>query len=126
MVDAPAPAKNIGGILSHEAAQLNKLLKESPGADEVYAFGSRTKGTWTPKSDLDIAVFGDINQRSPKTLKAVKRAQEYARGIEIGTGKGHRPLDINVFESRAEMRKSFMGNPDFNRRLGVPRLHLLE
>ena len=86
----------IGGITPQQATKLRSLLKKIPGAKKVMAYGSRTEGTWTSKSDLDIVVFGKINEQSPATLRAVRKAQDYAQEIGIGMGKtGRRPLDIH-------------------------------
>jgi RHS repeat-associated protein len=120
------PSKNIGGVSAEQAAELQRLLKRIPGVEDVYVFGSRTKGTWTPKSDLDIAAFGNVDPLSPKALEAAKQAQAYAEKIGIGTGKGHRPLDINFWSSEADMRASFKGGPTFDPKKGVPKLHKIE
>lgn len=72
---AARQAKNIGGITAAQAARLRELLTKIPGVEEVYVFGSRTKGTWTAQSDLDVAAFGNVNHSSNASVKATREAQ---------------------------------------------------
>jgi RHS repeat-associated protein len=116
---------NIGGITPEQAAILHEKLIRIPGARQVRAFGSRTKGTFTSESDLDIAIFGRIDEADPAAIAAVREAQAYARAIGIRNGKGYRPLDVNIYRNPAEMRAAFRANPDFDPSLGVPQLKQL-
>jgi RHS repeat-associated protein len=118
----PAAARNIGGITAVQAARLRELLEKIPGAVEIRAFGSRTTGAFTNASDLDIAVFGNVDKANPNTLRAVQEAQQYAESIGIGMGKGYRSLDINVYRSVEEMRQAFRNNPLFDAARGLPKL----
>ena len=113
---------NIGGISANQAATLEQKLLRIPGVKKVRAFGSRTKGTYTVKSDLDIAAFGRVNKADSATVQAMREAQAYAKKIGIGTGKGYRPLDFNVFHDAAEMAEAFRANPNFDPVLGIPKL----
>jgi RHS repeat-associated protein len=116
-------AENIGGITVAQAARLQELLSAIPGVKKVYAFGSRTKRTWTTESDLDIALIGQVNVHNPQVIRAVREAQDYAKSIGIGFGKpgGHRSLDIHVHDSLEEMAKSFKNSPNFDPAKGVPK-----
>jgi RHS repeat-associated protein len=119
---ANAPAQNIGGITAREAERLRELLQRIPGVKNVRAFGSRTKGTQTAKSDLDIALIGGVNPHNPTTQIAVREAQKYAESIGIGFGKeGRTSLDIHVFRSLREMKESFRNSPNFDPSQGVPK-----
>src|SRR5262249_46926364 len=120
------PARNIGGITAEQAAILEQKLMKIPGVRQVWAFGSRTKGTFTAKSDLDIAAFGEINKSDPATIEAMRDAQAYAARIGIGNGKGYRPLDFNSYGNASEMKKAFQANPNFDPALGVPKLKKLK
>lgn len=113
-------AKNIGGITAEQAAKLRELLESIPGVQKVGAFGSRTKGTHTANSDLDIALFGEVNRFNPNTLRIIGEVQKYAESIGIGTGKGHSPLDINVWKSIRKMKQTFRNSPNFDPSKGVP------
>jgi RHS repeat-associated protein len=119
-------AKNIGGITAAQAAKLRELLESIPGVQKVGAFGSRTKGTYTAISDLDIALFGEINRYNPNTLRIIREVQKYAESIGIGTGKGHTPLDINVWKSIKEMKQAFRNSPNFDPSKGVPTVMRIE
>ena len=54
-----------------------RLLAQSNGLDKVILFGSRSKGTFYPKSDIDLAVSGgncdnfalDIEEEIPTLLR---------------------------------------------------------
>lgn len=43
-----------------EAAMLRSVFRGYPQVSEVRLFGSRAKGTHTPRSDVDVAVFGNV------------------------------------------------------------------
>jgi predicted nucleotidyltransferase len=109
---AGAVAQNVAGITAEQAAKLRGILARIPGVEDVLAFGSRTKGTHTAESDLDIALIGEVNRYDPKTQALVREAQEYAKSIGVGLGKeGRAPLDIHSWPSVKEMIKAFRDNP---------------
>jgi len=113
-------ALNIAGISIEEAVAIESRLMEIPGVKRVRAFGSRTKGTSTAQSDLDIALFGEIDRSDPATLRIISEVQRRASQGGIGSGKGLRPLDISVFDSLFDMWRGFTGNPAFDPRQGLP------
>ncbi len=115
-------SRNVTGLTAQQAAQLEQKLLSIPGASKVRAFGSRTKGTSTAASDLDISLIGNIDRTNPATISIVKEAQAFARQAGIGTGKGLRPLDITTAPSTRAFNQSFRANPNFDPKLGVPRL----
>ncbi|HVA44858.1 MAG TPA: nucleotidyltransferase domain-containing protein [Pirellulales bacterium] len=115
-------SRYVAGITAEQAALLRQKLLSIPGAEDVRAFGSRTKGTSTANSDLDIIIIGDVNTLSPNTIPAVRGAQQYALRIGIGTGDGLRPLDIHIYSSYAEFRAAWIASPNFDPALGVPNL----
>ena len=43
-----------------EASMLRSVFRGYPQVSEVRLFGSRAKGTHTPRSDVDLAVFGNV------------------------------------------------------------------
>jgi predicted nucleotidyltransferase len=114
------PALNIAGISTEDAVAIESRLMEIPGAKSVRVFGSRTMGTSSARSDLDVALFGDIDLTTSRAQQAIREAQAIARRVGIGTGKGYRPLDVNVFASIPDMWQRFVMNPGFDPRVGLP------
>ena len=97
-------AVNIGGITAKQAGTLRALLLKIPGVEDVGAFGSRTVGNFSKESDLDIAIFGQINKSDPATIGAVRQAQEYAESIGIGLGKEGRAPFCRTYSSGVSLR----------------------
>ncbi|MDR1726625.1 MAG: nucleotidyltransferase domain-containing protein [Acidobacteriota bacterium] len=50
---------NIGISKDHKGRIIDTLIKH--GVSRAVVFGSRAKGDWHENSDIDIAVFGDVN-----------------------------------------------------------------
>ena len=116
------PAKNVAGMNSSQAQELEGILSKTPGVKQVRVFGSRTKGTSGPNSDLDVTLIGKIDRDAPATLNQIRKAQDFAR--RLGFGKGLKPgegapLDIHTFESETEFYNSFKNDPNFDPREGV-------
>ena len=42
---------------------IKKLLSNYPQIKEVKIFGSRAKGNYKPSSDIDLALFGNIDDK---------------------------------------------------------------
>ncbi len=59
MADSPAVPQGLDIELRHWAMVRDILAQHLPGR-EVWAFGSRVKGTAKPHSDLDLVVMGDV------------------------------------------------------------------
>jgi predicted nucleotidyltransferase len=112
-----------------ETGCTQEILRGIPGVERVRVFGSRTKGTAGPTSDLDVALFGKINRSDPSTLRQIRKAQDLARrlgfGRDLQPGEGA-PLDIHAFETEAQFYKSFKEDPNFDPREGLPKLKKLE
>jgi RHS repeat-associated protein len=124
-LSGPSLSRNVMGLTSEEAVILRSRLSEIPGARSVRVFGSRTTGAARTGSDLDVAIFGEIDHSDSATLQAVRAAQSYGRQINLGGGRQY-PLDINTWASPAEMRQSFLANPNYDPNRGVPVLKKLE
>lgn len=107
-------SRNISGLTAQQDDRLEQKLLSNPGARQVRAFGSRTKGTSSKLSDLGIALMGNIDELDPEALSIIVDAQNLAKQYGIGTGKGYRPLDITTATSVRALNKAFHTNPDFN------------
>ena len=53
---ATTPSPPPFGIEPQAAAALRRLFEASAGVERVWIFGSRTRGDWRPRSDIDLAV----------------------------------------------------------------------
>lgn len=83
--------------------------------DDTYRVVSESfRALWSP--------FRLGDRRCVRAISLMPLSAFYARNIGIKTGKGFRPLDVNVFESGAAFPKSFRANPGFDPRMGVPKL----
>jgi predicted nucleotidyltransferase len=51
------------GLSDHERALLNGVFAAHPRVSEVRVFGSRARGTARRESDVDLALFGDLDER---------------------------------------------------------------
>ena len=47
------------GLTPEQLAQLTEVFKKHPPIDCVKLYGSRAKGTYHPRSDVDLVVLGD-------------------------------------------------------------------
>lgn len=53
-----------------ELALLNDVFRRHPEITAVRLFGSRAKGTHAPHSDIDLAVWGEVNALQAEALAA--------------------------------------------------------
>ena len=53
-----------------ELAMLRRVFRRHPEITEVRIFGSRAKGTHTPQSDVDLAVWGSETPLQAQTIAA--------------------------------------------------------
>lgn len=51
----------LGGLLPAELATLRAIFAQVPDLEKVVLFGSRAKGTHRPASDIDLALFGELD-----------------------------------------------------------------
>jgi len=113
-----APSRNVAGLTVKQATELRQILQSIPGVKEVGVFGSRARGTQGVGSDLDVALFGKVDLRSPEVRQRLLAAQKYAR--EAGIGCSTKVLDINIWESRLQMQLDFINSPGFDLGRGLP------
>jgi predicted nucleotidyltransferase len=57
-------------LTSDELALLNGVFRRHPEITEVRLFGSRAKGTHAPNSDIDLALWGEVNALGAQTIAA--------------------------------------------------------
>jgi predicted nucleotidyltransferase len=114
-------AENVAGITAEQAAVLRQKLLEIPGVKDVRVFGSRTKGTSTAASDLDVVLIGDIDTSSRAALEAMRAARAYAKQIGIGPGKGGQYIDPTIYPSMSEACKPANWRPVSNPADRVPK-----
>jgi uncharacterized protein len=57
-------------LSSHERALLNDVFRRHPEIKAVRLFGSRAKGTHTPRSDVDLAVWGEVDPLRAEAIRA--------------------------------------------------------
>lgn len=53
-----------------ELALLRSVFKRHPEITEVRLFGSRAKGTHTPHSDIDLALWGNVDAIQAEAIAA--------------------------------------------------------
>jgi predicted nucleotidyltransferase len=47
------------GLSSNNLKRITQVLKQFPGIETVYLYGSRAKGNYKPSSDVDLMLKGD-------------------------------------------------------------------
>ncbi|MBP3404169.1 MAG: nucleotidyltransferase domain-containing protein [Alphaproteobacteria bacterium] len=86
----------------------NFLQKHIPGV-RVWAYGSRVKKTSTPKSDLDMVVFGDVEPRLPALRETFDESSLPFRVDLFAWNKipeqFHLNIEENYFELQSETKK---------------------
>jgi len=61
---------NIPGLKPNELALLRGVFHRHPEIKTVKLFGSRTKGNNAPSSDIDLALWGDIDALRAESIAA--------------------------------------------------------
>ncbi len=51
------------GLPEKTINEIKKLLSKYPQIKEIKIFGSRAKGNYKPSSDIDLALFGNIDDK---------------------------------------------------------------
>ena len=54
----------------NEIALLRRVFRQHPEITAVRLFGSRAKGTHAPSSDIDLALWGDVDAVRAETIAA--------------------------------------------------------
>ena len=57
-------------LTEHELGLILGVFRRHPEVASVQLFGSRAKGTSTPRSDVDLAVWGDVNLLGAEAIAA--------------------------------------------------------
>lgn len=57
-------------LTSEELGQLRRVFARHPEVKTVKLFGSRAKGTNAANSDIDLALWGDVNALQAKAIAA--------------------------------------------------------
>ena len=58
------------GLTPHELSLAAGVFRRHPEIRLVRLFGSRAKGTHTPRSDVDLAVWGDVDAVRAEAIAA--------------------------------------------------------
>ena len=61
---------NTTGLTPHELSLAAGVFRRHPEISLVRLFGSRAKGTHTPHSDVDLAVWGDVDAVRAESIAA--------------------------------------------------------
>lgn len=58
------------GLSVGEIGLLRAVLERHPEVSEAKLFGSRAKGTWRPESDIDLALWGEVDELRAERIAA--------------------------------------------------------
>jgi predicted nucleotidyltransferase len=58
------------GLSSNELALIQGVFKRFPGITQAKLFGSRAKGTHLPGSDVDLALWGQVDGLSAESIRS--------------------------------------------------------
>jgi uncharacterized protein len=61
---------NAPALTERELGLLNQVFRRHPEILAVRLFGSRAKGTHTPRSDVDLAIWGDVDAIRAEAISA--------------------------------------------------------
>ena len=65
-----SPFPKAAALSAHELALVNGVFSRHPEVTSVTLFGSRAKGTHTPRSDVDLAISGEVNALRAEAIAA--------------------------------------------------------
>lgn len=57
-----AELTSVSGLDARSRALLEAVFARHPRVSEAWLFGSRAMGTFRPESDVDIALYGDVDE----------------------------------------------------------------
>ena len=61
---------NAPALTERELGLINQVFRRHPEILAVRIFGSRAKGTHTPRSDVDLAIWGDVDAIRAEAISA--------------------------------------------------------
>jgi uncharacterized protein len=61
---------NAPALTERELGLINQVFRRHPEIQAVRLFGSRAKGTHTPRSDVDLAIWGDVDAIRAEAISA--------------------------------------------------------
>lgn len=61
---------NAPALTERELGLINQVFRRHPEILAVRLFGSRAKGTHTPRSDVDLAIWGDVDAIRAEAISA--------------------------------------------------------
>jgi predicted nucleotidyltransferase len=85
--------------LDERATRLMRgVFEKHPQIAEVRVFGSRAKGNFRPESDVDFALFGDVDRRLASRVASEldELPLPYQFDVEAYSSVEHRPLREHI------------------------------
>ena len=61
---------NAPALTERELGLINQVFRRPPELLDVRIFGARAKGTHTPRSDVDLAIWGDVDAIRAEAISA--------------------------------------------------------
>jgi predicted nucleotidyltransferase len=61
---------NAPALTERELQLISQVFRRHPEVVAVRLFGSRAKGTHTPRSDVDLAIWGDVDAIRAESISA--------------------------------------------------------
>ncbi len=61
---------NAAALTERELRLINQVFRRHPEILAVRLFGSRAKGSHTPRSDVDLAIWGDVDAIRAEAIAA--------------------------------------------------------
>lgn len=58
------------GLAAHELVMVAGILRQHPEVTSAKLFGSRAKGSYRPGSDVDLAIWGNVDGIRAQTIAA--------------------------------------------------------
>lgn len=72
------------GLSATVLAQLQQIWLQFPQIDQVKLYGSRAKGNFTPRSDIDLAIFGEnISRHTLAAIALILDDSDIANTVDI-------------------------------------------
>ena len=86
------------GLTQREISLINAVFKQHPEIAEVRIYGSRAMGNHQPNSDIDLAVWGDLDNRltGKITLELDELPLPYSFDVTDYASIEHPPLKEHI------------------------------